>query len=461
MLTRVRDFIIRQKMLDKGDKVLAACSGGADSLALVHILSRLRSELGFSLAVAHVDHMFRGAESAADAAYVGEFCRRLGLEFYQTAIDVPAFVEAEGASAQDAGRLLRYDYLRRVAAETGGAKIATGHHRDDQAETVLINLLRGAGGTGLGGMKAVSGDVVRPLLAVSRADIEVYCAENNLAARLDSSNLNTDYLRNYIRLELLPLLREKFNPNLTETLCRTARLAVDEQDFLDACVDREWPEVVREDAGTLTADCKRLEKLHIALCRGIIRLMILKKKGTLKGISFLHVERVIELVLHGAAGSVIQLPGGLVARKGYGWMALETWRSPEATGIEPPGITLTVPGWTAVPTLGIRLKAVLTDKPPLAAAGQFAVFDWQQLTPPLYVRTRQEGDRFQPAGFQGTKKLKDFFIDAKVPRRRRDGIPIISDEQGIVWVAGFRQAARGKPAGHTSKFLHLTIEQED
>ncbi len=419
MLTKVRAWIQRQRVISPGDRIVAACSGGPDSLALVHILSRLAPELELTLVVAHVDHMFRGAESEADAVFVGEFCAGLGLTFYHTALDVPAYIESSGRSPQDAARILRYRYLRQVAERLGGAKIATGHHRDDQAETVLLNLLRGAGSAGLSGMKPADGDIIRPLLEVTRDEIEAYCAQHGLEPRLDSSNLSLDYLRNYLRLKLMPLLRERVNANIAETLCRTARLVGDEHDFLAEQACCLSPDVVRqEDAGVLI-DCERLNCLHIALRREIFRQAIAKKRGNLTGITFLHVERLLELSINGAVGSIVELPGGIVARRGYDLVIIETPTVlPPPPRLGPPGVALTIPGSTDVPVLDLTVTARLFPDRPAQATARSAVFDWRRLTPPVYVRTRQEGDRFWPAGAPGSKKLKAFLIDGKSSARR-------------------------------------------
>ncbi|MDR3560000.1 MAG: tRNA lysidine(34) synthetase TilS [Negativicutes bacterium] len=462
MLTKVRLWIERHRLIAPGDKILAACSGGADSLSLVHLLHRLVPEYGLTLAVAHVNHMFRGAESEADAAFVGQFCARLGLMYHQADIDVPHFIRNNRYSPQEAARILRYRYLRQVAATMGGAKIATGHQRDDQAETVLLNLLRGAGSAGMTGMNPADDDVIRPLLGTNRIEIETYCREHALAPRFDSSNLKTDYLRNYLRLEILPLLKTRFNANVTEALCRTARLVGDEHQFIIEAVGARWPDVVREEGELLEVDCRRLNALHIALGREVFRQVIAKKRGSLKGITFFHVERLLELAASGSVGSVVELPGELVARRGYHAVIFETPMAvPTAAGVEWPEVELLIPGVTAIPALNLTVTAKLLDTRPQDLPSDSALFDWRQLMPPLWVRARREGDRFRPAGGAGSKKLKEFFIDTKIPREKRDRIPLFCDQQGIVWVGGHRQAERARPDESTGCFLQLSIQQED
>ncbi len=457
MLTAVREWMGRHRLPAAGDRVLAACSGGPDSLALVHALDALKEEYGFSLAVGHVNHLLRGAESDADAAFVREFAAELGLPFYHAAVDVATFAAAEGRSVEEAARVLRYRFLRETAAALGGALIATGHHRDDQAETVLLNLFRGAGGAGLGGMKPAAGGVIRPLLAVERAEIEAYCREHGLAPRTDSSNFSTEYLRNYLRLELMPRLAAAFNANIAATLCRTAELVGDEHDFVAAAASAAWPDVVSGEGDALAVDCRALGALHVAVRRELIRLALAKIRGDLRGISFFHVEKLLELGLSGSTGNAAELPGGLAVRREYGRLVFAAAAPPPAPAIGPPGIVIAVPGTTPLPALGIAVKARLSAQRPAGDGPDRAVFAWEELASPIRVRTRQAGDRFRPGG----KKIKELLIDAKVPRHLRDGIPVFTDGQGIIWLGGVRQAKRGRPGPATGTYLELIIAKQE
>jgi tRNA(Ile)-lysidine synthase len=458
MLKKVKAWIDKHNLLPQGSSVVVACSGGPDSLVLVHMLSRLIKDYDLSLAAAHVDHMFRGKEAQADAQFVAAFCRQLGLRCYQTAIDVPRYMEENGLSAEEAARIVRYSYLRKVANKLGGALIATGHHRDDQAETVLMHLLRGSGGEGLGGMKAQNGDIIRPLLALNRQEIEAYCAQYKWQPRLDSTNLSTEYLRNDLRLNLLPQLRRTYNPAITDALCRTAEIIGDEHDLVRQAAEAAWPEIVNiKESGAWSIKVAGLARLHIAVQRELFRQIIEKKQGHLKGITFLHVEKLIQLGIFGQTGSIIELPGGCIFRKEYASLIVETGGIRTKARIGPPGIRLTVPGITHLPD-GRRLEARLVEARPVKKAAA-AIFDWQQLKAPLYVRTRCAGDRFHPLGMRGSKKVKDFFIDAKVPQRARDETLIFCDAQEIIWLGGYRQAEYGKVTSSTKEFLEIAIKQ--
>ncbi|MCE5287239.1 MAG: tRNA lysidine(34) synthetase TilS [Pelosinus sp.] len=460
MIKKVKAWIDKHKLIPPGSTVLAACSGGPDSLALVHILSQLQQEYKFTLAVGHVDHMFRGVESAEDARFVADFCRQLKLSCYQTAIDVPHYSKESGLSAEEAAREVRYGYLRSVAKKLGGALIATGHHRDDQAETVLMHLLRGSGSEGLGGMKARNSDIIRPFLVVSRSEIEEYCAKNKWQPRLDSTNLATEYLRNDLRLKLLPLLKREYNQAISEALCRSAEIIGAEHALIRELAESSFRQFVLEESGQLVIETAALSRLHIALQRELFRQIIQKKLGHLKGITFAHVEKLIKLSLSGETGSIIELPGRCIVRKEYGRVFVAIAGRKIARAIQPPGVTLIVPGITRLPN-GSFVKAVLSDVRPESSDAKTAVFDWAALAKPIIVRTRLAGDRFQPLGLAGTKKIKDFFIDAKVTREVRAETLIFADAQEIIWLGGFRQAEHGKTTNATQHFLQITILQEE
>jgi tRNA(Ile)-lysidine synthase len=456
MLEKVKAWIDRNGLLEQGDTIVVACSGGPDSLALLHILAAFRSEYNMSMVVAHVDHMLRGDESAMEAAFVVDFCAKRSLICYHKAIDVPRFMKETGKSGEEAARIVRYQYLRQVAKEVGGGKIATGHHRDDQAETVLMNMLRGSGSTGIRGMQPMNGDIIRPLLSISRADIMAYCKMEQLEPKFDSSNFETNYLRNRIRIHLLPELEKQYNSAVKDSLCRTATIVGDEHDFIQHTAKNIWPEVVKEENHYLLLVAKQMKLVHIAVTREIIRLAIEKKQGSLRGISFYHVETLIEMLFHGRVGSILQLPGGLTIHKTYDGLYVGEKAFALTNQVAYAGQELTIPGITQIQQLGIKISAEITAIR-IKSQLNVAVFDADELALPLFVRTRRVGDRFVPLGFTGNKKVKDFFIDEKIPREARDFVPIICDVEGIIWIGGYRQSRRGEVTNKTKTFLQLRI----
>ncbi len=461
MIDKVTAWIRNYKLIQPGSRILAACSGGPDSLALVHILNRLKTEYSFCLGVAHVNHMLR-QEAAAEADFVADFAAGLGLKCWVTAIDVPAYSKANKISSQEeAARLIRYQFLRSTAAAWGGARIATGHHRDDQVETVLLNFLRGTGSGGLRGMQPLHRDVMRPLLSISRKEIEAYCEEHGLLPRYDSSNLSTDYRRNRIRLELLPALEKNYNPAIREAIWRMADLAGDEYEYIRGQAAKLWGSVATIGSG-ITIVSRELAAIPTALQRELIRQVIEKKRGELTGISFVHVEKLLIMALNGTVGSVLTLPKGLIARKTYTGLVFEDYTAGQLQADHKKGFTpveLNIPGSTTAGFSTIRTEMVTTL--PQNKGRNVAIFDFEQLVLPLVVRSRLPGDRFRPLGLNGQKKVKEFFIDHKVPEAVRDHVPIVADQQEILWVAGFRQSEYGKITATTKKILQLSITKQE
>lgn len=442
--------------------VVAACSGGPDSLALVDLLQALQTELDFTLQVAHLDHGLRGEAALADAAFVREFSAKRGLPFHCAHIDVAAETARCGGSIEETGRRLRYEYLREVARQNGAAVIATGHHRDDQAETVLLNFLRGSGPLGMSGMRPRQGDLIRPLLCLTRAQIENWCRQRGLSPRTDSSNHDVEFRRNSIRHELLPLLRERYNPSLVETLCRSAEVFAADHHFIQSNAENVFQKIVRVRPNGLAMDAEPFAALPTALQRELIRCMVENLQGHIRGLEFLQIERVRELFLHAAGTRSLDLSGGLRAERSYrklflGYNECKTWR-PEKNGKE--RIVLNYPGETWVAALGWRVQCRLVDDfPPEFSTLPVtqALFDPAALHPPLWIRTRQPGDRIHLLGSSGAKKLKELLIDQKIPAAKRDEIPLIGDEKGILWAVGLRRANRAKISRVTKPYLMIEV----
>lgn len=461
MLDKIKRWIQAWQLIKPGSRILAACSGGPDSLALVHVLRSLQDEYGFMLAVAHVNHQLR-PEAAEEAEFVQAFAAGLGLDCFTAAIDVQAYRKANKISSlEEAARLARYRYLRQAAAVWGGAQIATGHHRDDQVETVLLNFLRGAGSGGLRGMKPVNGDILRPLLAVNRAELEAYCAQQALQPRQDSSNFSPEYRRNRIRLELLPVLEQAYNPAVREAIWRLAVLAGDEHDYIAGEAAKLWGTVAIA-AEQVVICSKGFAGLPVALQRELIRQAIEKKRGRLTGISFEHVEILRIMTISGQVGCLQILPGGLFARKTYTELVLDNGSLPpnkRETAAKFAPVVLAVPGSVTVGCYTV--KAELLTALPEQTGKDSVLVDWEQLRLPLVVRSRLPGDTFRPAGLNGSKKLKKFFIDHKIPEVVRDGIPIVADQQEIIWVAGCRQSEYGRISQTARKILRLSITKQE
>lgn len=296
----VYGFIVRHRLLLPGQTVLVAVSGGADSVCLLHVMAGLREKLGIAVRAAHLNHRLRGVESEGDARYVSRLARRLGVPVTTGSRDVLAYQAGHRLCLEDAARQVRYAFLADVAAEVGADRVAVGHTADDQAETIMMHLVRGAGPTGLLGMRPFSVwtspglaglTVVRPLLAVDRQSTHSYCRQRGLRPRSDSSNLSSSPLRNRVRQELMPLLRA-YNPRVGEALIRTSETLAADLSFLEECVSAAWPKAVRGDNGAVVLDRDRVLSLHPAVQRHLLRRVVREVLGDLEDIEWKHIEQM-------------------------------------------------------------------------------------------------------------------------------------------------------------------------
>ncbi len=455
--------LARETMWTPGTSVLAAVSGGADSVCLLDLFFRLREESPFPLAVAHLNHGLRGDESDGDEEFVASLASRLSLRFVVRRLPSGALEGApEGLEA--AARRARRSFLEEAARETGSERVALGHTRDDQAETLLLRLLRGAGTRGLGGIHPVAeGRFIRPLLGVARSEIEGELRDRGISWREDSSNADLSHTRNRIRAQLLPLLRREYNPEIVPALARTAEILREEEAYLES-VTRDLAErLVRRDDSGVTLSIPALRLLPPALRRRILRLAFEEaagEAGSLAHPGFDQVEHLEALAREGRHGAAITLGEGLEARVLYADLALLSGPPPFGQEAEVP---LPVPGEATLPDLGLRLRAreveaSAVSDPRAAGAPDRALLDADRLPGPLAVRSRRAGDAFRPLGCAGESKLKAYFIDRKVPRPAREKVPLVVSGDRIAWVVGFQIDDRFKVTRDTRRILVLSKE---
>lgn len=449
LLDKVRQAIVSRRMFEPGDRVVAAVSGGADSTALLCLLAELRQELGISLCAAHLNHMARGEESREDAEFVSRLAQDLGMESYVEAIDVKKETAALKTSFQETARTFRYRFLESVRNKAGGTRIALGHNADDQVETVLMNLLRGSGLKGLGGMPPVRGRIVRPLLDCRRSEIEDFLKERGIPYRSDRSNAGRDYLRNRLRLDLVPLLENAYNQNLKSNVLEMTSILQDEDDCLEELARRYFEDYSlaagREGGAVLKTE--GFAELHPAIQKRMARMAIRAAKGDLRRIAARHVREAVELFADCKRGKLIHLPDGLVIerRDREVLFYVNPTRRSSILMKEPASgesAELNVPGCTEIASVALRFNARLMPKKDeefRSAPASQAFLDFDKTGGGIVVRFARPGDRFVPLGMSGTKKLKSFFIDEKVPREERRSIPILTTrEDDIIWVYGKR-----------------------
>lgn len=434
--------------------MVVAVSGGADSVVLLHSLLRLRAEWSLTLHVAHFDHGLRES-SRQDALFVEELAGSWGLSATTGSWGGQA---RRGRSLQAEARRARYRFLAAVASQVGATKIALGHHRDDQAETVLLHLLRGSGLRGLRGMLAVrEGHLIRPLLEVGREEIEDYVKRHQLSFVEDPSNQNLRYLRNRIRWKLLPLLQREYNPAMTRTLARMAAFVADDEGYLEARAGETFNDVAELQG---TRICMSLASLRVAAPP--IRRRILERaiRSLAPGayLTAAHVRAVEALAVPGGQ-STVSLPRGQKAWRSGGFLYLGRRGAQRRPLVH---TELRVPGEVVIQEWGVRMEAAILPRSMANVPGNSpdqAFIDWKQVLSPLEVRSWRPGDRFRPLGLQGHKKLQDLFVDAKVPREARGKVPVVSDQRGILWVPGFRIDERGRVGRGTEQVLFLAIHR--
>ncbi len=470
-------------MLNDGDRVLVAVSGGPDSVALLHFLLSMREKCNLSLSVAHLNHMLRGKSADEDARYVEQLSKKLGLPFFSARKNVRYFIRKTRLSPEEAARKLRYEFLEKVARSQDADKVALGQTADDQAETVLLALIRGAGLAGLAGIPPVrplgnSGiAVVRPLIETFRSEIERYLKAKGITPRLDASNLETVYLRNRIRLELLPLIGANYNPGIKSALLRLSAILREDNQYLVEKSRKLMPELldVEPERGKVRIDLRALKCVPSALQQRLVREAINVVSGNRKPLSLAHWRRVRELAGSGRTGSYLTLPGLVAVKREYGNLLIMRQDLPRDEVMRSPDYEIEVPGSNYISEIGLTVTVSLLERggaslsggalfgtgddavptaPPIkgkamppaplvkgglrgdwgAEGWRRAFFDRDRVRFPLHIRFRTAGDRFRPLGMKGSKKLKDFFINRKVPAGERDEIPLLLGEEKIIWV---------------------------
>jgi tRNA(Ile)-lysidine synthase len=458
LLNKVRQTIDRHRMLTRGETVIIAVSGGLDSMVLMRVLLRLRDLYRVSLHVAHLDHGLRGAESSDAADFVRDQCGAHGVPATISAIDGAALRARRGGSLQSAARDARYSFLERVADEEGATKIAVGHHRDDQAETVLMNLLRGSGASGLGAIPPVRGRIIRPLIECSRDDIQRYALSEGISYVDDPSNHLPSYRRNRIRLELLPELAKRYNPRVAEALASAAMIFEAEDALLAAMTEeRLAAAMIRRSDHDVVLSITRTVACPAGLRRRILRRAAQLLRGGRPGLGSRQTLALERLLLSEKAGGALHLSGGLRATKAGDRLKLSVReRVPPERG-QP--TRLVVPGETDLPAFSLRLTTeLLESKTDRVAVNDrwTALLDADRTGVDLSVRTWEPGDRFVPLGMRGRKKLQDFFVDVKVPRQERPRVPLVVAAGQIAWVVGFRVDDRFKVTDSTRRMLRLS-----
>ena len=420
MIDKVYKTIKEYELIDKGDKILIGLSGGADSVCLTHILYTLCDTLKITLNTAHLNHNIRGAEADSDALFAQRFSETLNIPFALRSERVSEYARKNGMSEELAGRELRYAFFNEFLKEHGFNKIATAHNRNDNAETILMNFVRGSGIKGLCGIPHRRGNIIRPILDIERSEIEEYCAKNGLSYVTDSTNNQKVYTRNKIRLELIPEIEKLLNPNFVTTVTENARLIKSDAEFIEDAAKTEYRDNVYDNR----VDIKYLLSQPFSVSSRIILEMVRAAAGSISNFPSSFVYEIIELIKKGKSGAFIELPGDIGAYVEYG--KLYIGKSNLTDDFE---YTLPVNGEVYIKELGKTVKTeYVTEK---NGVGFYFAADKNDI---IKLRNRRDGDVFFPTGMDGRKKVKDLFIDMKLTRAERSRAPIVTINDEIAGV---------------------------
>lgn len=454
-LKKARSVII--ELVAPGDKVLVAVSGGADSLALLYLLEKFSKELGYELFIAHLNHLTRGEESDGDASFVERVADKLCLPVFVERVDVAGQIPFLKTSFQESARILRYRFFEKTLASIKGNKIALGHTADDCVETVLMNLLRGTGLRGLAGIPEVRGHIIRPLLRFTRFELEKFLNERDLVYRIDSSNSQKKYLRNKIRHEVIPFLRT-INKDISGNLLGLAEIARSEEQWMSEKTRELCSKLVTFENGVLSFEVAEFGKQHPAMKRRLIREAFYRLTGSLREITVLHVRQVLDIFACARVGREVKLPRNVQVVCGYGTVSFSVPEGDDRPfAVDRKVVSLEIPGVTRLDQLEIQFDAKLVklNLPPPRDKKQ-AYFDFDKTGEDIRVRFFQPGDRFIPSGMQGHKKVKSYFIDQKIPRKKRLSIPILTNGAGdIIWIYGERTSNQFCVSETTKKVLFI------
>ena len=457
LLHKVKETINKYNMIEKGDRILVAVSGGPDSVTLLHVLNMLKDELNISLVIAHVNHMLRDKESDGDEEYVKGLGNKFNIPVNTCRVDVDKYAREKGVSTEVAGREIRYDFFREVSIKEGCNKVAVAHNANDQVETFMMRLFRGSGIYGLRGIDAVRDNIIRPLIDVDRSSIEKFCEEMNVDTRLDATNLENIYSRNKIRLDVLPYISENFNKDIIRTIMRTIDSFTIDNDYLEEQSYISYKKYAKNLGDKIVID-KEAFTLHKAVLSRLIRNVMKDLLGNIKEIEKKHIDEII-LIQSGETGKELILPRRIKATNNYGDIVIQIDnKNNEFINFEK---DINISGTTYIEELDITIECEVTNKKNINKFSNnylIKYFDYDKIKK-VTIRNRRDGDYFTPLGMKGRKKLKDLFINEKIDKSKRSKIPLILFDNEIAWIVGLRISEKFKITEETKRILIIQVKR--
>lgn len=451
METKVWEYITEQRLIREGQVVGAAVSGGPDSMALLVCLCSLGSMYNFAVKCVHFEHGIRGEDSLRDAEFVENFCDERDIPMFVGAADVPALAEKWGVSEETAAKRAREEYMDSLVLAGEADIIATGHHLDDSAESVLMHILRGSGLTGLTGIHSRYGNYIRPFLCVDRSEILAYAGQNGIDYVTDATNADNKYTRNYVRNVLMPGIAENINPDVSGALNRLSRLAARDSEYIEAEAAAALSSIAKKEGDTVRMDAAALAKMHPALAGRVVR-GACAMLHVHQDIELAHITAVIELAKQGRTGAMANISRNICAELEYGSLLLGFTGRRTDSSFE---ATLDINDVLRLPNGDVVECRCVQDCDMQNADAYTERFDMDKLPAKITVRTRYTGDVIHPLGAGGGKKLKDYFIDKKLPREERDRTPLLADGSEIIWAVGRVMSDLYKVDGDTERILEI------
>ena len=455
MYNKVIETIKKFNMLNNGENIVVGLSGGADSCALTHILTRLSGKMDLHITAVHINHGIRGEEAERDEKSAEEFCRRLNIEFIAYHCDIPSEAAKRGIGEEEAGRLVRYEKFYETAEKKNGAKTAVAHNMNDKAETLIMNLCRGAGMKGLAGIKPVGGSIIRPLIFCTRDEIEKYCDDNNIEYCTDSTNLQNEYTRNKIRNILLPWLSENINPAAGMNMANASELLREEEEYLESKAQEQYKKLLKDSGdGFVSLNADGLASEHSVIRRRVLRIALRSLRPDMRDFGRKHIENA-EDILMGDTGRRISLPGGITVSKGYGLINILYDREKQGAfcyDIEP-GKKYFIKETERYVLLSLNEEKNIKNAVNICTKK----IDYDKIKDKIQLRTRQTGDFISIKN--GRKKIKDIFIDDKIPSDKRDSYPLLVCGKSVI-IVGNRLGTDYYVGQDTKNILYIYIWEE-
>lgn len=467
MLKKIMSYIKDNKLINSGDRILVALSGGPDSICLLNILFELKKELNIEIGAAHINHLLRGEDAFKDEEYVIKICEEIGIPCFVTRVDINNYSKEHKLSSEMAGRQVRYDFFEEIIKKEGFNKIATAHNANDQAETILFRLMRGTGLEGLTGIK-VSRDnkIIRPILCLSRHEVEAYVEKKCLKPRIDKTNFQKIYNRNKIRLDILPYMKENFNEDIIQTLNRMSVLLKKDNEFLERLALNSYKKYCIEDLDYFIIK-EEIFKEEEPIISRVLKHALVKYSKSNYDFEMKHINEVFSLNQKGS-GKVIDLPNGIYAENIYGDIYIKnkknkcnTNKKEQKTLISKDEINKQIVNFGQYIIEFSVIDYYQRNVVNLDQDNCIQCFDFDKINDNILIRKRIDGDKIIPLGMEGTKKLKDIFIDMKIPKEEREHIPILCFDEKIAWIIGIKMSEEYKVTKESKKILRVVVKRKE